>query len=164
MVKGFVYWVNISVPSGTHVLWFKSSTENVYMCVWDWIDKCRNVCLRYRCQFVITRICIKWFGPVRQRSVLIIKVSLTKRVDSKPFWWHFPQILKKYTHTLKGGSLRLPCAQLQEAECGRVGRQSDRTHGQYSGRGEYYGRAHDLVVLRTALTVLRPIPSIDDVQ
>ena len=33
------------------------------------------------------------------------------------------------------GSLRLPCAQLQEAECGRVGRQSDRTHGQYSGRG-----------------------------
>ena len=62
------------------------------------------------------------------------------------------------------GSLRLPCAQLQEAECGRVGRQSDRTHGQYSGRGEYYGRAHDLVVLRTALTVLRPIPSIDDVQ
>ena len=57
------------------------------------------------------------------------------------------------------GSLRLPCAQLQEAECGRVGRQSDRTHGQYSGRGEYYGRAHDLVVLRTALTVLRLRPS-----
>ena len=71
MVKGFVYRVKISVPSGSKA----RQKTCMCVCVWDLIDKCRNVCLRYQCQFVITKICIKWFGPVRQRSVKMMPTS-----------------------------------------------------------------------------------------
>ena len=52
--------------------------QKTYMCVCVGykFDKCRYVCLRYRCQFVITRICIKWLEPVRQRSVKITRICI----------------------------------------------------------------------------------------